>query len=100
MREQGTGYWGQIIEGVERAADEIKYMGVETEIFEFDSYDPSAFDRVSDAVYGCKPEGLLFAPVMQEYTRSFVDADMPETTPLCVIGQDSFRGGCLAGRLP
>jgi LacI family transcriptional regulator len=29
----------------------------------------------------------------------FVDADMPETSPLCVIGQDSFSGGYLAGRL-
>jgi len=112
LREQGTGYWGQIIEGVERAADEIKHMGVETEIVEFDGYDPAAFERVSDAVCGGKPEGLLFAPVMQEYTRSFVericsekiplvfvDADMPGTTPLCAIGQDGFRGGCLAGRL-
>jgi LacI family transcriptional regulator len=29
----------------------------------------------------------------------FFDADLPGTAPLCAIGQDSFRGGYLAGRL-
>jgi LacI family transcriptional regulator len=111
-RDQDAGYWGQIIAGIERAAGEIKPLGVETEIVEFDRYDPAAFERIADAVSAGKPEGLLFAPIMQKRTRSFVervcaekipfvfvDADMPGTTPLCVIGQDSFRGGCLAGRL-
>jgi len=111
-RDQDAGYWGQIITGIERAADEIKPLGVETEIFEYDRYDPDAFERVSDAVSAGKFDGLLFAPIMQKRTRPFVesisagkipfvfvDADMPGTTPLCVIGQDSFSGGYLAGRL-
>jgi LacI family transcriptional regulator len=29
----------------------------------------------------------------------FFDADLPGARPLCAIGQDSFRGGYLAGRL-
>jgi len=111
-RDQDAGYWGQIIEGIERAADEIKPMGVETEIFEYDRYDPAAFERMSAAVSAGKFDGLLFAPIMQKRTRPFiermcaekiplvfVDADMPGTAPLCVIGQDSFSGGYLAGRL-
>jgi len=111
-RDQDAGYWGQIIEGIERAAGEIKPLGVETEIIEYDRYDPAAFERTSDAVSNGKPEGMLFAPIMQKRTRPFVericaekmplvfvDADMPGTAPLCVIGQDSFSGGYLAGRL-
>jgi LacI family transcriptional regulator len=111
-KDQDAGYWGQIIAGIERAADEIKPLGVKTEIFEYDRYDPAAFERVSDSVSAGKFDGLLFAPIMQKRTRPFVektcaekipfvfvDADMPETTPLCVIGQDSFSGGYLAGRL-
>jgi len=111
-RDQDAGYWGQIIEGIERAADEIKPLGVETKIFEYDRYDPAAFERISDAVSAGKFDGLLFAPIMQKRTRPFVericaekiplvfvDADMPGTAPLCVIGQDSFCGGYLAGRL-
>jgi LacI family transcriptional regulator len=111
-RDQDAGYWGQIIAGIERAAGEIKPMGVETEIIEFDRYDPAAFEGISGAVSACKQEGLVFAPIMPKYTRPFVericaekmplvfvDADMPGTTPLCAIGQDSFSGGYLAGRL-
>jgi LacI family transcriptional regulator len=112
QRDQDAGYWGQIIAGIERAAGEIKPLGIKTEIMEFNRYDPAAFKQVSDSIIARKPEGLLFAPIMPKRTRSFiermheekvpfvfVDSDMPETEPLCVIGQDSFKGGYLAGRL-
>jgi LacI family transcriptional regulator len=111
-RDQDANYWGQIIAGIERAAGEINPLGVETQIVEFDRYDPAAFERASVAVNAGKFDGLLFAPIMQKRTRPFVekicvekiplvfvDADMPGTEPLCVIGQDSFSGGYLAGRL-
>ncbi|MDR2941940.1 MAG: LacI family DNA-binding transcriptional regulator [Treponema sp.] len=112
QRDQDAGYWGQIITGIERAAGEIKPLGVETEIIEYDRYNPKSFEKASCAVSAGKYDGLLFAPIMQKRTRSFVermfaekiplvfaDSDMPGTLPLCVIGQDSFRGGYLAGRL-
>jgi len=111
-RDQDAGYWGQIITGIERAASEINPLGVETEIFEYDRYNPKAFERTSDTVKAGKFDGLLFAPIMQKRTRSFVekicaektplvfiDSNMPNTSPLCVICQDSFSGGYLAGRL-
>jgi LacI family transcriptional regulator len=59
-----------------------------------------------------KPDGIVFPPIMPNETRRFIaaledrrlpyvffDADIPGTAPLCVIGQDSLRGGYLAGRL-
>jgi LacI family transcriptional regulator len=112
QRNQDAGYWGQITTGIERAAGEIKPLGVQTEIIEYDRYDSIAFEKASEAVNAGKTDGLLFAPIMQKRTKSFVericaekiplvfvDSDMPETTPLCVIGQNSFNGGYLAGRL-
>jgi LacI family transcriptional regulator len=111
-RDQDAGYWGQIIEGIERAAGAISSLGVETEIIEFDRYDPVSFSEKSDLVHSTKPDGLLFAPIMPKRTRNFVelvftektpvvfvDSDMPGIKPLCVIGQDNFKGGYLAGRL-
>jgi LacI family transcriptional regulator len=111
-RDQDAGYWRQILEGIERAAGEIRPLGVETEIAEFDRYDPADFGHIAASLGAQKPDGLLFAPIMPERTRSFVekvsteriplvfvDADMPDTAPLCVIGQDPFSGGYLAGRL-
>jgi LacI family transcriptional regulator len=111
-RDQDAGYWEQIITGIERADSEIKTLGVETVIMEFDRYDPEAFKRLSDSVSAGKPDGVLFAPIMPERIRPFiekvsgekipfvfVDSDMPGTAPLCVIGQDPYNGGYLAGRL-
>jgi LacI family transcriptional regulator len=110
-RDQDAGYWGQILSGIERAAAEIKPLGVETEIAEFDRYDFSSFKKTSAAIVQ-KSDGLLFAPIMPERTKPFaekvfskkiplvfVDAEMPGIDPLCVIAQDPFRGGYLAGRL-
>ena len=111
-RDQDAGYWGQILTGLERAAGEIGALGVETEVFEFDRYDPADFERIAASVSARKPDGLVFAPIMPKRTRPFVeeicasrtpvvfvDADLPGTMPLCVIGQDPFKGGYLAGRL-
>jgi len=111
-RDQDAGYWEQIITGIERAGGEIKTLGVETEIIEFDRYDPAAFRRFSDSVNVGKHDGVLFAPITPERSKLFieklseekipfvfVDTDMPGTAPLCAIGQDPFGGGYLAGRL-
>lgn len=110
--DQDAGFWGQIIDGVKRAAREIKFLGVETFIVEFDRYDSAAFEQAAASVNAGKPDGLLVAPITPKWTRPFiervcagkiplvyVDTDMPQTSPLCVIGQDPFSGGYLAGRL-
>ncbi|MDR2478285.1 MAG: substrate-binding domain-containing protein, partial [Treponema sp.] len=111
-RDQDAGYWGQILSGIERAAAEIKSLGVETEIAEFDRCDFRAFRKITAQALAQKPDGLLFAPIMPERTRPFVkkvvaekiplvfvDSEMPGIDPLCVIAQDPFKGGYLAGRL-
>ncbi|MDR2485048.1 MAG: LacI family DNA-binding transcriptional regulator [Treponema sp.] len=111
-RDQDAGYWGLILAGIERAAKEIRPLGVETETAEFDRYDFADFERIASRIWDQKPDGLLFAPIMPEQTRPFVerlcaesfpmifiDADMPGTAPLSVIVQDPLKGGYLAGRL-
>jgi LacI family transcriptional regulator len=111
-RDQDAGYWGQAIAGIERAASEVKSLGVETKIIEYDRYNPAAFLKISDSVCEGKPDGLLFAPILPKMTRPFIekcsklkipfvfiDTDMPGTSPLSVILQDPFSGGYLAGRL-
>ncbi|MCL1815577.1 MAG: LacI family DNA-binding transcriptional regulator [Treponema sp.] len=111
-RDQDAGYWGQIMDGIERASCEIRALGIETKIVEFDRYDPASFKKKSGSIRAEKPDGILFAPIMPKLTRPFVervitekiplvfvDSDMPEIRPLCVIGQDPFKGGYLAGRL-
>jgi LacI family transcriptional regulator len=111
-RDQDAGYWSQALQGIHRAANEISSLGVETEIVEFDRYSREEFETAAVAILTKKPDGLIFSPIMSERTRPFIekirqaaipciffDANLPGIAPLCAIGQDSFRGGYLAGRL-
>jgi LacI family transcriptional regulator len=111
-RDQDAGYWGLALQGMQQAAEEIASLGVKTEIIEFDRYRQKEFRAAADAILGMKPDGLILSPIMPDRTKPFIeeirqadipciffDADMPGMEPICAVGQDSFRGGYLAGRL-
>jgi LacI family transcriptional regulator len=111
-KDQDAGYWGQVLEGIREGAKEIVPLGVETEIIEFDRYSTRGFSRASGSLLSGKPDGIILSPIMPEKIKKlitkiqdceipciFFDADLPGARPLCAIGQDSFRGGYLAGRL-
>ncbi|MDR1985599.1 MAG: LacI family DNA-binding transcriptional regulator [Treponema sp.] len=110
--DQDAGYWGQVLEGIREGCNEIAPLGVETEIIEFDRYSPKELRKAAGALLAEPFDGILLSPIMPKKTKLlidaihekkipciFFDADLPETQPLCAIGQDSFRGGYLAGRL-
>jgi LacI family transcriptional regulator len=111
-RDQDAGYWGQALEGIQEGAREISPLGVETKIIEYDRYSVRGFHRAANAMLAEKPDGIILSPIMPEKIKTlitkiqgseipcvFFDADLPGAEPLCAIGQDSFRGGYLAGRL-
>ncbi|MDR2746798.1 MAG: LacI family DNA-binding transcriptional regulator [Treponema sp.] len=111
-RDQDAGYWGQALEGIREGAGEISPLGVETKIIEYDRYSIRDFHRAADSLLAEKPDGIVLSPIMPEKIKDliakirdsdipcvFFDADLPGAAPLCAIGQDSFRGGYLAGRL-
>ncbi|MDR1576025.1 MAG: LacI family DNA-binding transcriptional regulator [Treponema sp.] len=111
-RDQDAGYWGQALEGIQAGDKVIAPLGVETMIFEYDRYNVKEMNKTADALLEAGPDGIILSPVMPEKTKAvidaiqekgipyiFFDADLPGTKPLCTIGQDSFRGGYLAGRL-
>jgi LacI family transcriptional regulator len=112
QRDQDAGYWGQALEGIREGAAEIAPLGVETEIIEYNRYSPAGFQTAAAAVLEKKPDGIMLAPILPEKIKAlltqfedqkipyvFFDADLPGANPICAIGQDSFRGGYLAGRL-
>ncbi|MDR2343231.1 MAG: LacI family DNA-binding transcriptional regulator [Spirochaetaceae bacterium] len=111
-QNQDAGYWSQILEGIREGSREITPLGVGTEIIQFDRYSIGEFHKASDTLLLEKPDGIILSPIMPEKMKSlitkiqdseipciFFDADLPGARPLCAIGQDSFRGGYLAGRL-
>jgi LacI family transcriptional regulator len=110
-RDQDSGYWGQGYGGIQTAADELAPLGIQTSIIEYDRYNPASFHEGVKKFSEIHCDGLLIPPIMPEESRNLIqsiqgkipyiyyDADLPGTEPLCVIGQDAFRGGMLAGRL-
>ncbi|MDR2072676.1 MAG: LacI family DNA-binding transcriptional regulator [Spirochaetaceae bacterium] len=111
-QDQDAGYWGQVLEGIREGVTQIAPLGIETEIIEFDRYSIRGFHRASASLLSKRPEGILLSPIMPDKIKGFItkiqdseipcvffDADLPGAKPLCAIGQDSFRGGYLAGRL-
>jgi LacI family transcriptional regulator len=111
-KDQDGGYWGQTLTGIQEGAREISSLGVETGIIEYDRYSVREFRKAADAMLAEKPDGIILSPIMPEKIKTlitkirsyeipcvFFDADLPGADPLCAIGQDSFRGGYLAGRL-
>jgi LacI family transcriptional regulator len=112
QRDQDAGYWGQALEGIQEGAGQIASLGVTTEIIEYDRYSAEGFQKATVSLLEDKPDGIILSPIMPEKIKGliadirnreipcvFFDADLPESEPLCAIGQDSFRGGYLAGRL-
>jgi LacI family transcriptional regulator len=111
-QDQDSGYWRQVAAGIHNCALGITPLGVETEIVEYDRYDPPSFCTAAEEIIRSRPDGLIFAPLMPDRTRPFIetihaqripyvffDADLPGMEPLCAIGHNSFRSGYLAGRL-
>lgn len=110
--DQDAGYWNQALDGIKYAAAEIAPLGVETEILEYDRYNALSFSKAANKIITTKPDGVVIPPIMPQKTAPFIaniehlclpyvffDADLPNTTPLTAIGQDSFKGGYLAGKL-
>ena len=111
-RDQDSGYWEQVIKGIEGGAREVEAYGIETEIIEFDHYDSTAFSKAAKITLDKGPDGVIFAPIFPDIAKpftselaknrvpyAFFDADLPGAKPICAIGQDSFKGGYLAGKL-
>ena len=111
-QDQDAGYWGQALEGIQEGAGQITPLGVETKIIEFDRYSMERFRRAAASLLAEKPDGIILYTIMPGKIKTliaaiqeraipciFFDADLPDAAPLCAIGQDSFRGGYLAGRL-
>jgi LacI family transcriptional regulator len=110
-KDEDSGYWGLANQGIREAAGELVHFGVQTSILEFDRYDPLSFRETLAKADGENPDGLLLPPVLPPESRAFIqsidgkipyaffDADLPGCRPVCTIGQDPYKAGCLAGRL-
>ncbi len=105
-------FWQTPKEGALSAHKEIKSLGFEVNTFEFDQFDAKSYIKTFHKMVESKPSAVLLAPVFYKETLELIrlleSKNIPYVTinteteglnNLSFIGQSSFKGGFLAGKL-
>jgi LacI family transcriptional regulator len=109
---EDTEYWGEPLKGIEKREEELSSLGVKVKKYLFHIYDPSSFKKQCKAILASSCDGVILVPALQDESMNFiqecklrnlpfifVDSNIPDSSPLCFIGQDSYSAGYMAGRL-
>ncbi|MBN1864183.1 MAG: LacI family DNA-binding transcriptional regulator [Victivallales bacterium] len=109
--DQDSSYWRLIEDGLKAAAFDLKRYGVDIETRFFDRYSGVDFRRLYFGLDGRGHDGYFMAPVISDAAEScfrerplikpyaFFDCHVPGSAPVFYIGQDSFQGGMLGGKM-
>jgi LacI family transcriptional regulator len=105
-------FWYAPLKGIEKALDELSHYGIRISHFFFNHFDKEDFINVAARALTEKPDGLLFAPVFEKESRTFmrqleqlnipivlINSSLEEKSSASFIGQDSIQSGYLAGKL-
>lgn len=105
-------YWASPKHGLEKAEKELRQYGVSVTQFIFDPYDVGSFISKAGEVTADRPDGILVAPIFYKEALPFFDewkqreipfvlfnTQIENVSPLCYIGQDSYRSGFLAAKI-
>ena len=109
--EQDSSYWALVKKGIDTASRELHGFNVKIELFCFDRFDGDDFRQVYEALLLQDFDGIFMAPVISNIAEeccinqpigvpfAFFDSDLPGISSLFFIGQNSFQGGVLGGKL-
>ena len=109
--EQDSAYWALVKRGIDTASKELQGFNVKIELLCFDRFNGDDFRRVYKTLLSQDFDGIFIAPVISNIAKeccvnqpievpfAFFDSDLPEISPLFFIGQNSFQGGVLGGKL-
>jgi LacI family transcriptional regulator len=105
-------YWEAPKTGLEKAEKELRQYGVYITQFIFNPHEDSSFIEKAKEVTQEHPDGLLIAPVFYKEALPFFkewaalgipyvlfNTQIEHVSPLCYIGQDSYRSGSLAAKI-
>ncbi len=105
------GYWDMVHQGVLKAKEDLVDVSFIVETFEYDRRIPSSFttaaeEMVKSGVKGCViipkcvSEAIAFVNAHPELKIVLVDSALPDVNSvICMIGQNAYLGGLLAGRI-
>jgi LacI family transcriptional regulator len=105
-------YWKGPLDGIRRAADEIKDFNFSVEIKCFDIGSENSFQAIVANIDKEHPDALIIAPVFHHSAISltktceqkkipyvFIDSMIEDLNYLSFFGQDAFQSGYLAAKL-
>ncbi|GJM30117.1 MAG: LacI family transcriptional regulator [Cyclobacteriaceae bacterium] len=105
-------FWYEPNKGAGLAINEIKSYGVVTHRFYFKMQDLESFEKAQAQILALNPDGVVFAAFFYSSSLEFIGAlkhrkipfvliniDIESQGNLTFIGQDSFQGGKMAGKL-
>ncbi|MCU0409482.1 MAG: LacI family transcriptional regulator [Bacteroidales bacterium] len=110
--DQKDEYWKQAHASIRNAALLWEQQGIGAEFFMYSPGSSESFETASAEVLKKKPDGAIMAPTFLGEGKRFCDkcreaglplvmfnSAIPGTSPLCIIGTDSFLSGMTAAEL-
>lgn len=105
-------YWDIPKKGILQAHNMYKDFGIDVEIFNYDLFDITSFEKQCAQVLQLNPTGLILAPLFMEESKTFlmelkermiptvlIDADIPDSEHLAYVGPNVKRSAYIAGKL-
>lgn len=105
-------YWTDVQKGIREAVSTYSDFNISVDITHYDPYDYNSFAATSRAVIEERPDGVMFAPTIPQYTKEFTDAlnglgipyiyidsQIKDVPPLAFFGQNSHQSGYFAARM-
>jgi LacI family transcriptional regulator len=105
-------FWYEPNRGIKSVQNELKKYGVEIHLFHFNKVDSDSFKQSLQDILDLNPDGIVLAPFFhnislefaQELSKRkipfiFINLDIESQDNLTFIGQDSYKGGLMAGKL-
>lgn len=105
-------YWHSVVQGIERAAQELRPFNVSVDYLYYHHADKSSYEAACATVQKEMVDAVLIAPNFRDETIQltvylekkdipyvFIDFNIEQTRPLCYIGQDSKISGYMAAKI-
>ncbi len=105
-------FWESPLLGISKGAEKVLSFGIEVKKFTFNQLDKKSYIESFQKLIDGKPEAVILTPLFLNETKImvallekkeipyiFLNIEMPGFNNICFIGQDSYKGGYLSGKL-
>ena len=105
-------FWKSPYSGILKAGEEVKNYGVEVSNYFFDQFNPDSYLNQFEVLMESNPSAVVLVPTFIKETKQIVDRlekskipyiffniDLDGFNNISFIGQDSYMGGYVAGKL-